>query len=652
MIKVGRNDVCLCGSGKKYKKCCGKTNVISLENLIGQEVDRLQDRIIEYALSHHELALKSYIMERIGNFELDEEDHLVFTLFVMNWALFTQPLVNGKTVVEQYIDTYASCIERSQIKAVLESWRDTIPSISRIIKKENENTVMVEDIFSKERTKVKILEQDRQLELGSLVVGQLVSMGSVFTFFKTFIEFPEDKADQIIDTIRALYEKEKSASPEKFMTAFFPEILYSCFQEVVNNEFEINQLDWKHPSHQMTAARFLVMFNEREGLEALANIGVMLWHMYCEKRNPQIRKPELYAAALHYLLMEEFMPFEFIKQKEIAEYYGVSSSSLSAKYRELEDVLDEELDELHEKMYDEEQKLLQMTAAPNALFTAEHHLHQIERALEEKEFSSIEEINEYLNAIIHNIPMSSRPLSKKAEAQELLYDAFEEPNRKKRLELVHKALSIYPNSPDAYNILGEEAGTLEEALTWYKKGVEAGEKELGKKFFAENAGHFWGLIETRPYMRAKENYARTLWEMGKKEKVVEQYEEMLRLNPNDNQGVRYLLTSAYLALKQYEKAETLMKQYDEPTAHVMYSKLFLSYMKQGINDVTKRVLDEAIDSNPHVIDYLLKKKKLPRHMPAYYGFGDESEAIIYVMENGDLWWSEPKLLEWLQKMTK
>ena len=22
--KIGRNDICLCGSGKKYKKCCGK----------------------------------------------------------------------------------------------------------------------------------------------------------------------------------------------------------------------------------------------------------------------------------------------------------------------------------------------------------------------------------------------------------------------------------------------------------------------------------------------------------------------------------------------------------------------------------------------------------------------------------------------------
>ena len=23
-VKIGRNDPCICGSGKKYKKCCGK----------------------------------------------------------------------------------------------------------------------------------------------------------------------------------------------------------------------------------------------------------------------------------------------------------------------------------------------------------------------------------------------------------------------------------------------------------------------------------------------------------------------------------------------------------------------------------------------------------------------------------------------------
>ena len=32
-MKVGRNDPCPCGSGKKYKKCCLGKNVVSSETL-------------------------------------------------------------------------------------------------------------------------------------------------------------------------------------------------------------------------------------------------------------------------------------------------------------------------------------------------------------------------------------------------------------------------------------------------------------------------------------------------------------------------------------------------------------------------------------------------------------------------------------------
>jgi hypothetical protein len=30
--------------------------------------------------------------------------------------------------------------------------------------------------------------------------------------------------------------------------------------------------------------------------------------------------------------------------------------------------------------------------------------------------------------------------------------------------------------------------------------VAAGERSLGPKAFEEDAGHFWGILETRPYM--------------------------------------------------------------------------------------------------------------------------------------------------------
>lgn len=31
-MKIGRNDVCMCGSGKKYKKCCMNKNTELIMN--------------------------------------------------------------------------------------------------------------------------------------------------------------------------------------------------------------------------------------------------------------------------------------------------------------------------------------------------------------------------------------------------------------------------------------------------------------------------------------------------------------------------------------------------------------------------------------------------------------------------------------------
>ena len=90
------------------------------------------------------------------------------------------------------------------------------------------------------------------------------------------------------------------------------------------------------------------------------------------------------------------------------------------------------------------------------------------------------------------------------QAQQLMYEAWEETNPAKRIALAHRALSISPHCADAYVLLAEEeADTAGRALDYYRQGVAAGERALGREYFREFAGEFWGLIETRPYMRAQ-----------------------------------------------------------------------------------------------------------------------------------------------------
>src|SRR3546814_18004768 len=50
-----------------------------------------------------------------------------------------------------------------------------------------------------------------------------------------------------------------------------------------------------------------------------------------------------------------------------------------------------------------------------------------------------------------------------------------------------------------------------------------------------------------PYMRARAGLAITLWRLGDQQAAIDHYRAMLILNPNDNQGIRYLLATALLA---------------------------------------------------------------------------------------------------------
>ena len=86
-----------------------------------------------------------------------------------------------------------------------------------------------------------------------------------------------------------------------------------------------------------------------------------------------------------------------------------------------------------------------------------------------------------------------------AKAQQVMYDAWDQTDPRARVALAHKALSISPLCADAYVLLAEEAArSAEEALEFYRKGVEAGEQALGPKGFKDYAGHFWGSWKPDP----------------------------------------------------------------------------------------------------------------------------------------------------------
>src|ERR1700731_4780529 len=188
-----------------------------------------------------------------------------------------------------------------------------------------------------------------------------------------------------------------------------------------------------------------------------------------------------------------------------------------------------------------------------------------------------------------------------AKAQDVMYEAWERTTSRARIALARKALGISPLCADAYVLLAEEARSIEEARDYYAKGVEAGELALGPEGFKQYAGHFWGFLETRPYMRARAGLASTLLQLGDVDGALTHYRDMLELNPNDNQGIRYVLAGCLLRQDNDSALKELLAAHEDGSAFWLYTRALVAFRESGDGDEQAAALvRDAWSANEHV----------------------------------------------------
>ena len=239
-------------------------------------------------------------------------------------------------------------------------------------------------------------------------------------------------------------------------------------------------------------------------------------------------------------------------------------------------------------------------------------------------------------------------------AQELMYDAWDAGTKRERIALAKQALEISDLCADAHVLLAEEAAkNTIEARRHYEAGVAAGEKALGAETFEQNVGHFWGILETRPYMRARAGLAECLWEQGERDGAIAHLQDMLRLNPGDNQGLRHILAGWLLAVHDHEALEKLIEAYDDDAfAEWAYSKTLLAFRLHGPSPQAKAALKTAWSRNAFVPDLLIGARKIPRRVADYFGLGSKEEAALYVLTNKENWSATEGALQWLHDATR
>ncbi len=181
------------------------------------------------------------------------------------------------------------------------------------------------------------------------------------------------------------------------------------------------------------------------------------------------------------------------------------------------------------------------------------------------------------------------------------------------------------------------------------EGLKNEEKRLKEKnyFDKENIGHFYGIFETRPYIRGLYLKASYLLEVGEIESAENVCKEILKLNENDNTGSRYLLMGIYAILTKEQELLKLSKKYSENALEVLFP-LFALYYNLDNTKKAKEYLKKINESNSHFIKYFKGPLKPNKDViQGCYVKGEVSEVIMYFSQYRFLIDTLPNLKEFV-----
>ncbi|RLK62440.1 hypothetical protein D3H64_09695 [Atopobacter sp. AH10] len=244
-------------------------------------------------------------------------------------------------------------------------------------------------------------------------------------------------------------------------------------------------------------------------------------------------------------------------------------------------------------------------------FEREQMVKRIQEFLEEHgaEYSSIEMALEAAKNKWNNGELEADEQCKAANDNKL--EASAQYNRaqychddKLRKKFLEKAYRLDPDNLDFAMAYYLETQPLHQAY----ESLSKVEKDYFKKH-RKVIGKGYGHIENRPYFRLKHELI--FYYAGQKllRKAIKEAKESLKLNPNDNLGVRYLLMICYVLIADYQSARELYRtsEYSELDDNLTLCLLTVSVL-DGRLDEGKRLTKQLLKINPSITQFFNKEE--------------------------------------------
>lgn len=266
----------------------------------------------------------------------------------------------------------------------------------------------------------------------------------------------------------------------------------------------------------------------------------------------------------------------------------------------------------------------------------------------------LQEFMEKYNISLDDAP----PLSR--ETAKTVYDwlelAEQQKTKKARQECLEKAKALDPRNLDVLmQLLLLEKKQFWEYIPEVQKMLALGKEDLKqRKLYRESMGDFYMVLETRPYMRVMHFYLELLAGCGMIQQAIAAAKEMLKLNKNDNLGIRFYLMALYVYSEDEFNARKLIRTFkDEEDSCLFTMPMALLKFRQGKWDEAKAILKKVKEQYKGFQTFLRDAVKgrdafyeEDEEMMDMYQPNTRSELVTMVLDFNFLWDTTQQFFLW------
>ncbi|WP_027965228.1 tetratricopeptide repeat protein [Halalkalibacillus halophilus] len=588
--KVGRNDPCPCGSGKKYKKCCENDNVISFnQDHVKKELAEIWEEVMQHSIEKY-----PQFMEKADQSNMMD---------VLKQLHLTLAHANKEGEVARFVTKKQKQVKRKSIYDTLEEWKNvtfTVLQASESISMDDQY-VKVEDYFTGEKWSLyKGSMSSDEIKKGEYISGHCLKWLDEVRLAPLGI--PGDQLT--MDQINKQLQLRKDENSRKLLNAYLQDALIIWFEAFDNSAYDRISA---FPKAKQVMDELLQRIGTTSKHSEEKELIQMMWLNYFRDKQPNFNKPTIMAGALHYYYNYFILSphkQEDLTIKALANLYNVSASSLSKR---IDDII----------MYGYE------------LF---------ERANEE--LQGPEMMDEGSDQMEIDPFQNSSTSTSKSEANYMIFDVIynQDLSEQEKSDLLSQALELDPENVDGIMVLADMCEESDEKENILKHAINVATKAVDFDLL-ETIEYPWAVHEARPYFIASHRLAQFYREEGRMSEAIKLMEKLVEWNEEDNIGVRYGLIPLLIQEGHLDDAELLLDMYEEEeSTHMLYNLALYLIAKEASKQRIHSSLKKAKSLNSKVPKYLKNKKKTQQAKVGMgFTLGGEEEAIDYAKLAFDAW---------------